>query len=346
MHSGVNIKGLLRDALAFSLNVTRITYAAKRHKNHFVVVTFHRVLPKNQRRQYPYPGLAVTPTEFRWFLNFFKRSYTCGSLKEVHSRYCNGERPSRPLLAITFDDGQLDNYIHARPILAELELSASFFIPINPVESSESIWHDRLGFATLRALRNSTPKNLLMELIARDNIAEETNSVLSSIIAHAKTLPIDERIKFTNSVENLTENFVIPDWAGLMQWEQARELVDDGHEIGSHSMTHELLPKCSAGEIEFEVSESKSILENRLNTEISSFCYPNGDHDNRAVDAVQRAGYGRAVTTTWGSNDSDTNIFTLRRCDMNPFNTRTQFGQLSEPVLAFRLSGLHPGLRA
>ena len=51
-----------------------------------------------------------------------------------------------------------------------------------------------------------------------------------------------------------------------------RQLVQDGHEIGSHSVTHHPteMPKQPA----LEACESKKLIEGWIGTRVSSFCYP------------------------------------------------------------------------
>jgi len=70
-----------------------------------------------------------------------------------------------------------------------------------------------------------------------------------------------------------------------------------GTEIGAHSLTHPDLRKSRPGELNAEVTGSKAWLQDLLGQTVSSFCYPNGLHNKRAVDAVQGAGYTFARTT-------------------------------------------------
>ena len=71
---------------------------------------------------------------------------------------------------------------------------------------------------------------------------------------------------------------------------------------------------------------------------------PNGDCDARSADAVAKAGYRRAVTTTWGHNGENADRFHLRRCDMDPKRVRDSSGQFMPALLAFRMSGFYPRL--
>jgi glycosyltransferase involved in cell wall biosynthesis len=54
--------------------------------------------------------------------------------------------------------------------------------------------------------------------------------------------------------------------AKLLNDQQIKEMMNSGIEFGSHTMNHKKLNLCSIEEAEMEISESKKILEQRLNT--------------------------------------------------------------------------------
>jgi peptidoglycan/xylan/chitin deacetylase (PgdA/CDA1 family) len=66
-----------------------------------------------------------------------------------------------------------------------------------------------------------------------------------------------------------------------------REAVQQGHEVGSHSVTHDFAKMPT--QPEFEAVESKRLIENWMGTEISSFAYPY--YRTYLTEAVQKAGY-------------------------------------------------------
>ncbi len=332
----------LRDAAAILAARGGISAPARRHEGRLVIVTFHRVLPEALRARYPYPGLCVTPEELDWLLFELGRDYTLGTLEEAHRRHERGERPEKPLVAITFDDGQLDNVEHARPVLARRDVRATFFVPVEAVDRGEPLWHDRLGFAAMVATdraRGSALRARLAEL----GVVFEAGEAPGALAERAKGLGAERRAALVELLEDEAGAFV-PPWAGMMRWDDVRALASEGHEIGSHSMSHALLPQCDDDAVRLEIAESRARIEAELGAPVESFCYPNGDVDRRAVEALEAAGYERAVTTRWGTNGPEAPRFLLARCDMDALRVRDSSARLSGPLLRLRLSGLHPSL--
>lgn len=79
--------------------------------------------------------------------------------------------------------------------------------------------------------------------------------------------------------------------------QQIRGLAAESFEIGGHTVSHRSLTELSHNEQAREVSECKRILEDRLDAEVKSFCYPNGKLNRETVRCVERAGYQGARTT-------------------------------------------------
>jgi peptidoglycan/xylan/chitin deacetylase (PgdA/CDA1 family) len=74
----------------------------------------------------------------------------------------------------------------------------------------------------------------------------------------------------------------------LAGWDELRSLDPAIVTVGSHSMTHPILPSMSAGEIEAELRDSRDMIEAKLARPAELFSYPNGDADERTLAAVRR----------------------------------------------------------
>ena len=338
--AGSSLKPLVRDLAGELLFAAGLTRPDRAGRGRLTVATFHRVLGEAELLNYPLREIAVSVDEFGWFVELFARHYTCGSLAAIHRRWLGGERPGRPFLAITFDDGQLDNFEQARPVLERVGLKASFFVPVEAVDRGELLWHDRLGYAAARLLAEDRPRALAFLEGSGDDRA-----VVLTAIDRAKRLATTARLDLVARVEASLRGPVRPGWDGLMSWDQLRSLARSGHEVGSHSMTHPILPLVDDLQLDEEIRGSKARLEAELGVPCESFCYPNGDCDERVVGAVRRAGYLRAVTTAWGPNAAGADPFQLARCDIDARRARKSSGALSESRQALRLSHFFPGPR-
>jgi peptidoglycan/xylan/chitin deacetylase (PgdA/CDA1 family) len=71
-----------------------------------------------------------------------------------------------------------------------------------------------------------------------------------------------------------------------------KTLINDGHEIGSHSVTHH--PEKMEANRLAEARASKERIEEWLETRITSFCYPYYRSHAYLADAVKNAGYEQA----------------------------------------------------
>ncbi len=81
-------------------------------------------------------------------------------------------------------------------------------------------------------------------------------------------------------------------------WEQLKEMAADPLvTISAHSVTHPKdVSKLPDDKLQYEVEQSKKILEERLGVEIHVFTYPEGNYDARVTKFIEAAGYWGAFT--------------------------------------------------
>jgi peptidoglycan/xylan/chitin deacetylase (PgdA/CDA1 family) len=100
---------------------------------------------------------------------------------------------------------------------------------------------------------------------------------------------------------------------GYMSWEQLRTLLNDGMEIGAHTIDHYDLTTLDPAESERQIVQSKTDLEQQLGINVVSFCYPTGLYNWTIEDQTRAAGYLSATTTRWDNDYSDLMALPRRR---------------------------------
>lgn len=96
-------------------------------------------------------------------------------------------------------------------------------------------------------------------------------------------------------------------------------------EIASHGMTHTRLSELSDALADYEIRESRRILEKLLGTEVVSIAYPYGEYGPRHAISVREAGYVFGVGTVSGPVRMVDDRMRVRRITMFPGTTPMQF---------------------
>jgi len=229
-------------------------------------------------------------TQLRLQLRYLRRVFTFVPLASIIGSLGESRRPGeRRRAAIIFDDGLRSNVEVAYPVLRSLGIPATFFVCPGLIDSRKWLWtHEtrrRFDFAG-PGLR----QELATELTAPANV--------EGFVQWMKELELAERERVEARLREATACFVPGDADreafDLAQWPELRTLEPSVITIGSHSMTHPILPRLSEAGIENEVRESRRILEAKLDRPVEFFSYPNGDLDWRTL-AITRRHYRAAI---------------------------------------------------
>lgn len=342
------MKSHIRSLVADTLQLTSVTaLARKANRSSLVIVCYHRVLPALERENYIIPALAVTPDMFEAHLATAIKLYHCVPLHEAMNKW---KKPAhdKPLLAITFDDGYADNALHAAPILEKSGARATFFVVSGLIGTAERAWYDLLGRMVQRMAREPIAE------LARKPDEEDPVAVwiaehfrhrhglsVARIVAAAKKLPHALRNDVMVRLRAAAPDDLLQDRSDqMMSSEQLCSLASKGHEIGSHTMTHPLLPQLSDNDLRSELTRSRETLEQMTGACVTSFAYPNGDHDARVVDEARAAGYQQAVTMRPGINPSGTDLLRLRRIYVTQERFNRGNGDFHAGLFELELSGL------
>ena len=90
---------------------------------------------------------------------------------------------------------------------------------------------------------------------------------------------------------------------GYMNWRQISELNSAGMIIGSHGMSHRILTELNDEELDYELKESKKILEENLNKQAEYLSIPRGFYNQKVIAKAKDAGYRAVFTSSAGDSD-------------------------------------------
>jgi peptidoglycan/xylan/chitin deacetylase (PgdA/CDA1 family) len=108
-----------------------------------------------------------------------------------------------------------------------------------------------------------------------------------------------------------------------LSWTEVEELVRNGIEFGSHTVTHPLLHVLGDQDLRSELHASKQEIEDRTGTEISLFSYPYAfPQEDRAFTRrlsriLEECGYRWGVTTRIGRAGREQDRYFLKRIPVN-----------------------------
>jgi len=105
------------------------------------VLCYHSIHPDS-------PFASATPEAFAGQLDWIVRHCRVVTLREIAGFASRFAPDGRPTIAITFDDGYLDNYEYAFPLLHERGLTSTFFVTAGLLEKDSKVLE---RFAQLRA---------------------------------------------------------------------------------------------------------------------------------------------------------------------------------------------------
>lgn len=306
-----------------------------------VVLMYHRILPPNDPRYVDeQPGMIVHPDTFDMHLRVAKRHFELVDLHAWLTAAENGEALPKRALAITFDDGWRDNLEYALPVLDRHDAPATIYLVSDMVGDDGNYWPEQLAAAirlaqdTSGSVWQSDAFRWLIDIHPQADQAADIEAIDRAIVA-AKNHFDDATLRERSRVMLEALGDPLRDQVrSLLNWEEVGKMQAGGLiTFGSHTVDHTRLTRELADtEMHRQVVSSQRALEQHLNVPVPLFCYPNGDHADKAVDLVSQH-YASAVTTIAGWNRLDDDRFRFKRIGVHEGNSNTPAGFLT------RLSG-------
>lgn len=279
------------------------------------IFRYHRV---NENRD---PFFDALPTsQFCAQMEYLSQHFHLISLDQLASGQVssNGHRCS---VAITFDDGYRDNFVHAFPILKKMGIPATIFLTTGYIDSGQLPWYDQVRLA----FKLTTERIFSLQAMGGPSIPMDgERGRLKAMQLALNWLRITGDSNRLSWLPELFKSLRVPDElnlpATMLDWNEIRQMAREGISFGAHTVTHPALGSLSVPRLQDEIFGSKRTVEDRLQVQVSHFAYPFGkpvDFGSDAKRVVKAAGFQTAVTTISGVNEPDQDLLELKRFDLN-----------------------------
>src|SRR5215831_20387218 len=141
-----HIKSYARETVANLYHASRIHRMT--HRGRVLILNYHRVLPEMElRRRYVQPAMYVLDQVFDMHLRFLQEHFKVLTLAELLGRWRKRVWDWRQWYCVlTFDDGWLDNYLYAFPLLKKYGLPATIFLPTDFIGTYDWFWTEKLSY--------------------------------------------------------------------------------------------------------------------------------------------------------------------------------------------------------
>lgn|SRR5574337_203846 len=297
-------------------------YVARWNRKKVTIVQYHGVtaMPEPNQGIENCQGKHLAAGKFLDQMRYLHAHYHVVPLETIVSHYMKGTPFPDCCAVITFDDGYRNNYSVAYPILRAFDLPATIFVTTDFVSGKSPLWVDRIEYALSKSHKELLELDVLRKRMTLSlNNDQERVTAQRLLKAVLKGLSQGLRSEVVSQLEEKAGSalggtrddqgdFAPLTWDEVVEMQRSQLIT-----IGSHTVTHPILPRCSPAEVEHELALSKALIEKVLSRSCRHFCYPNGDFNAGTRAEVRKAGHISAVCSMRGLNDGQTDLFAIKR---------------------------------
>jgi peptidoglycan/xylan/chitin deacetylase (PgdA/CDA1 family) len=290
-----------------------------------LVLNYHRIgTPTNSRLDEAL--WSATQDDFDQQVRLLKDGFEVIGLSELPEAIRDLQAAGRQLwkssrfAMITFDDGYVDNYELAYPVLRTNDATGVFFVATGFIDEPRLAWWDEIAWMIRSSKRDTLrlAENWLDEPLKLDR--SDRRQVINQLLRACYRLDGCRTKQFLDGIAEETGSGRAPKEAAneqWMTWDMIREMSAGGMDFGAHTVTHPILANLTAEEQGMEVCESRLRIEKQLDRPITSLSYPVGKRESfndETRAALSKHGFDWAFSYYGGhSSGADIDRFDIPR---------------------------------
>ncbi len=298
---------------AFDLNLVKSPITKSK-----IVLMYHGI-DLNENRKFN--GRFFSVKHFEEQLVYFKKHYNILSLEDLMD---NKNMSANKLnVAITFDDGYLNNFIYAFPLLEKYQIPSHIFVTglNNSSNSIKILWGDLVDITEKFINENLGLFNDTFKKSKYNGFTELKKFIRDNKIIG--TPQYDEMINVLNEMSgNVIEQEGLFDYWRLMSDENIKAVARSNYvKIGSHGYWHNNLSSQPYEEACGELLKSKSYLENLTQYEVDSIGYPDGSYTREVSKYAYDIGFKYQCAVNYKFEEDKTTPYITDRLGLYPIVT-------------------------
>lgn len=317
--------------------VNAVARRAHKHASgyHYTILTYHRVLNVANIQNYEFDEnlISANTDQFSRQISFLKDHYNVISFRSLFEAIGSGRKLPGNTVIITFDDGFLDNYVNAYPVLKRHAVTATFFISTDYIGKERYFWFDELVYFLKKVDLADMQKLMDSYCIQYNNTgAFNRGDAIRCCMRFVKRTDNGIRLQFIEKLKSLNPS-AGPDAANKsaqarylnipMTWEQLREMSAGGIEFGSHTMSHPILANLNDDDLFYELNESHRLLSTAGINYFPVLAYPVGGEyafNAKVKSMANQIGYKLACSYMPGVNNySGQDRYAIRRMSVESY---------------------------
>lgn len=288
-----------------------------------------------------YPGIkGLDLALFRKQLDFFQANFNVVRMEQVIEAVKGRDTLPYKALLLTFDDGYIDNYTYALPLLLEYGFQASFFIPGKTFSTHQLLDVNKIHYI----LASADPGRIVTDL--RDRMEHYRGSeydypsfdelwekyAVNGKYDGSDTVFIKRMLQtvLPEMLRNRISSELFEKYVGVseekmayelyMSKEQIHVLKRSGMFIGVHGYDHYWLGKLKTEHMKEDIIKALDVMDEFIIRDNWVMNYPYGSYNDDVISFVSKNGACIGLTTNAGVADIQSDpVFTLPRFDCNDF---------------------------
>lgn len=256
---------------------------------------------------------GVPPDLFERQIAWLVRHFRFLSMDELVEHFHQKKPVPANSVVLTLDDGYVDNYTNALPILERHRVPATIYLVTDSIETGELPWPQRLAWVLARTELDTLVLDLPERIGFSLKTIQQRVKALRALKEIRKNLSMHDQLVLFQSV---VDQCRVPTPKGrMLNWDQVREMRRRGITFGSHTVHHPFMKRLPLEDARWELVESKRIMEERLGEPVRHFCFPHGSYGEAVGRLAREAGYASYFIPGGlnRTNDHRRSPFQLRR---------------------------------